>query len=180
MEPNQAIEVRKRIESLVYAGDYAAAAHLEDSADLSPRSNAILKYLNRDYEFILNKDSVSNHLVLQSTYRYEDGLDLLLKRTAERDYHENFKCEELQDKPEVDKELACPVIKSIALGQMYGTLIGGASNFSFGMGADFGLPFLIGDFPDYKSYFFFNVALDFRIYDVLVSLDFKVRFLWLL
>ena len=175
VEPNQAIEVRKRIESLVYAGDYAAAAHLADSADLSPRSNAILKYLNRDYEFILNKDSVSNHLVLQSTYRYEDGLDLLLIRTAERDYRENFKCEELQDKLEVDKELACPVIKSIALGQMYGTLIGGASNFSFGMGADFGLPFLIGDFPDYKSYFFFNVALDFRIYDVLVSLDFNGR-----
>lgn len=175
VEPNQAIEVRKRIESLVYAGDYATAAMLADSADLSPRSKAILKYLNRDYEFILNKDSVFNHLVSQSTYRYEDGLDLLLKRTAERDYHENFKCEELQDKPEVNKDLACPIAEAIALGKMFKPLINGESNFSFGLGADFGIPFLVGDFPDYKSYFFFNVANDFRIYDVVFGFDFTGR-----
>ncbi len=175
VEPNQAIEVRKRIESLVYAGDYATAAMLADSADLSPRSKAILKYLNRDYEFILNKDSVFNHLVSQSTYRYEDGLDLLLKRTAERDYHENFKCEELQDKPEVNKDLACPIAEAIALGKMFKPLINGESNFSFGMGADFSYPFLVGDFPDYKAYFFFNVALDFRVYDALFSFEFNGR-----
>ena len=112
---------------------------------------------------------MSNHLVLQSTYRYEDGLDLLLIRTAERDYRENFKCEELQDKPEVDKELACPVVEAIALGKMFKPLINGESNFSFGMGADFGIPFLVDDFPDYKSYFLFDVAFDVRIYDVVIS-----------
>jgi hypothetical protein len=98
VEPNPAIEVRKRIESLVYAGDYATAVQLADSADLSPRSKILLKYLTRDYEFILNKDSASNYLVRYSTYRYEDGLDLLLNRVAEQDYHEKFKCEELQYK----------------------------------------------------------------------------------
>ena len=175
VEPNQAIEVRKRIESLVYAGDYATAAMLADSADLSPRSKAILKYLNRDYEFILNRDSVFNHLVSQSTYRYEDGLDLLLKRTAERDYHENFECEELQYRPEVNKDLACPIVEAIALGKMFKPLINGESNFSFGLGADFGIPFLVGDFPDYKSYFFFNAALDFRVYDVVFGFDFAIR-----
>ena len=175
VEPNQAIGVRKRIESLVYAGDYATAAMLADSADLSPRSKAILKYLNRDYEFILNRDSVFNHLVSQSTYRYEDGLDLLLKRTAERDYHENFKCEELQDKPEVNKDLACPIVEAIALGKMFKPLINGESSFSLGLGSDFGIPFLAGDFPDYNSYFFFNAALDFRVYDVVFGFDFAIR-----
>ena len=175
VEPNLAIEVRKRIESLVYDGDYATAVQLVDSADLSPRSKALLKYLNRDYEFILNKDSSSNYLVRQSTYRYEDGLDLLLNRVAERDYHENFKCEDLQDKPEVNKDLACPVMKSIALGKMLKSLIEGESSFSFGLGSDFGIPFLAGDFPDYKPYFFFNVALDFRIYNVLFSFEFNTR-----
>lgn len=175
VEPNQAIEVRKRIESLVYAGDYAIAAMLADSADLSPRSKAILKYLNRDYEFILNRDSVFNHLVSQSTYRYEDGLDLLLKRTAERDYHENFKCEELQDKPEVNKDLACPIVEAIALGKMLNAMIVGESSFNLGLGSDFGIPFLAGDFPDYNSFFFFNAALDFRVYDVVFGFDFAIR-----
>ena len=175
VEPNQAIEVRKRIESLVYAGDYATAVQLADSADLSPRSKALLKYLNRDYEFILNKDSASNYLVRYSTYRYEDGLDLLLNRVAESDYREKFKCEELQYKLDVNKDLACPVMESIALGKMLKSLIEAESNFSFGMGGDFGIPFLAGDFPDYKSYFFFNVAQDFRIYDVLFSFEFNGR-----
>ncbi|WP_290765112.1 hypothetical protein [Fibrobacter sp. UBA4297] len=175
VEPNPAIEVRKRIESLVYAGDYATAVQLADSADLSPRSKILLKYLTRDYEFILNKDSASNYLVRYSTYRYEDGLDLLLNRVAEQDYHEIFKCEELQNKPEVNKDLACPVMESIALGKMMRPLIEDASNFSFGLGADFGIPFLAGDFPDYKSFFFFNVALDFRIYNVMLSFEFNTR-----
>ena len=175
VEPNQAIEVRNRIESLVYAGDYAAAVLLADSADLSPRSKAILKYLNRDYEFIANKDSVANRLVSISTYRYEDGLDLLLIRTAERDYHEKFNCEELQNKPEVNKALVCPMMESIALGTMMKALVGGESGFGIGLGADFGIPFLVGDFPDYKAYFFFNVALDFRIYDVFFGLEFNGR-----
>ena len=175
VEPNPAIEVRKRIESLVYAGDYAAADLLADSADLSPRSKVLLKYLNRDYEFIANKDSVSERLVRIGTYRYEDGLDLLLNRTAERDYNEKFKCEELQDKPEYHKDLVCPMMESIALGKMMKTLIEGESYFSLGLGADFGIPFLVGDFPDYKSYFLFNVALDFRIYDVVFGFDFTGR-----
>ena len=175
VEPNPAIEVRKRIESLVYAGDYAAADLLADSADLSPRSKVLLKYLNRDYEFIANKDSVSERLVRNGTYRYEDGLDLLLNRTAERDYREKFKCEELQDKPEFHKDLVCPMMESIALGKMMKTLIEGESYFSLGLGADFGFPFLVGDFPDYKSYFLFNVALDFRIYDVVFGFDFTGR-----
>ena len=175
VEPNPAIEVRKRIESLVYAGDYAAADLLVDSADLSPRSKVLLKYLNRDYEFIANKDSVSERLVRIGTYRYEDGLDLLLNRTAERDYNEKFKCEELQDKPEYHKDLVCPMMESIALGKMMKTLIEGESYFSLGLGADFGIPFLVGDFPDYKSYFLFNVALDFRIYDVVFGFDFTGR-----
>ena len=175
VKPNQAIEVRKRIESLVYEGDYAIAAMLADSADLSPRSKAILKYLNRDYEFILNKDSVFNHLVSQSTYHYEDGLDLLLKRTAERDYHENFKCEELQDMSEVNKDMLCSVVESIVLGKMLNAMIVGESSFSLGLGSDFGIPFLAGDFPDYNSYFFFNAALDFRVYDVVFGFDFAIR-----
>ena len=177
VEPNSAIEVRKRIESFVYAGDYAAADLLADSADLSPRSKVLLKYLNRNYEFIANKDSVSERLVRNGKYRYEDGLDLLLNRTAERDYNEKFKCEELQDKPEVNRDLLCPMIESIALGKMMKALIEGESYFGLGLGADFGIPFLVGDFPDYKSYFLFNVALDFRVYDVFFGFDFNGRVL---
>ena len=175
VEPNQAIEVRKRIESLVYAGDYAAAVQLADSADLSPRSKILLKYLNRDYEFIANKDSVLNYLVSQSTYRYEDGLDLLLNRTAKRDYRENFKCDELQNMSEVNKDMLCSVVESIVLGKMLNAMIVGESSFSLGLGSDFGIPFLAGDFPDYNSYFFFNAALDFRVYDVVFGFDFAIR-----
>ena len=34
---------------------------------------------------------------------------------------------------------------------------------------------MAGDFPDYKSYFFFNAALDFRVYDVVFGFDFAIR-----
>ena len=64
---NPAVKIREKMQTLVEQGDYAAASVLADSADLSPRSKIIIKILNRDYEFVENKDSVGyrNKISLQ-------------------------------------------------------------------------------------------------------------------
>lgn len=175
VEPNYAIEVRERMEKLVSDGAYKAAALLADSADLSLHSKALLKFLSEDYDFIANEDSLSDYWVTQNSYNYEDGLDHLLKWVGKRIYREKFRCEDLPKVPDRDNELLCETIENIALGKYLGETIKRINNVGIALGGDLGIPFLAGDFPDYKSFFFFNVALDFRIYNVMLSFEFNTR-----
>lgn len=175
VEPNYAIEVRKHMETLVSSGDFAAAAQIADSADLSPRSKILLKLLNRDYEFIANKDSVSLYRVTENSYPYEDRLDGLLNDQAAFLYFKGSSCNTLPDIPDVGRDSLCLTVKKIALKQIPKMLIAGKSAFSFALGSDVGFPFLAGKFPDYKSYFYFDVVLDFCLYDVVFGFEFNGR-----
>ena len=175
VEPNYAIEVRERMEKLVSDGAYKAAALLADSADLSLHSKALLKFLSEDYDFIANEDSLSDYWVTQNSYNYEDGLDHLLKWVGKRIYREKFRCEDLPKVPDRDNELLCVTIENIALGKYPGETIKRINGVGIALGGDLGIPFLVGDFPDYKPFLYFDVGFGVRIYDVVVAFEFTSR-----
>ena len=156
VQPNDAIDVRERMKSLVVDGNYAAASTLADSANLSGRSKVLLKILNRDYDFIKNVDSTDRYLDDFNKYDYNDGLDAALNDSALYKYIDGSYCASLESLSKSDSADVCGMVKIVVLKKSRERWIENKSNPNhenirfmvyFGMG----YPFLVGKFPDFNS-----------------------------
>lgn len=139
---NPAVEIREKMQVLVEQGNYEAAAVLVDSADLSPRSKIILKILNHDYDFVLNKDSTMYYLDNDNDYYYVDKLDSVLDRAVFSMY---------------EKDPYCDIVEKVALNKKPVPIYTKEDNANFNSSIDFGRPSLRGDFPNYDPLLYIGI-----------------------
>ncbi len=173
---NPAVEVREKMQVLIENGNYAAADMLADSADLAPRSKIILKILNRDYDFILNKDSTMYYLDNYNNYYYVDGLDSALDKTVRRAYEEGSYCETVQNVPDVDASAVCDVVEKVALYKQPQRIYKEYGDAIFNGSIDLGQPSLKGNFSDYNPllYVGFNLNFSFENWVYGIELTFHI------
>lgn len=163
VKPTAAMSAREKMQAFVESGDFASAGALAESADLSPRSKILMKILNKEYDFIVNEDSTGLYLDDYNGVVYTDRLDDALNDAAMHEYVSGRYCKSLQDNPDVDSALVCKAVKKVALREMPKPVVHWMGPIRFNAYADFGRPFLAGDFPDFDPVFYlgfgFNVYL---------------------
>jgi len=176
LEPNYAIAVRERMEKLVAAGEYSRAAQMADSADLSKRSNVLMNVLNRNYDFILNGDSIASYLTDYNRLNYGDRLDSALNDEVLYRYVDGSYCASLQKLSARDSAEVCQIVKRIALKKppknWSQKKFDRANAFKFTAAFDKGPFFLTGKFPDIKPSSYGDYG--FSVYDNKMIFGFDV------
>ncbi|OWV24215.1 hypothetical protein B7982_00395 [Fibrobacter sp. UWB2] len=145
---NPAVKIREKMQTLVEQGDYESAAVLADSADLSPRSKIIIKILNRDYEFVENKDSTMYYLDNYNDFYYVDKLDSVLDRAVFSMY---------------EKDPYCDIVEKVALYKKPVPIYTKEDNANLNSSIDIGRPTLKGDFPNYDPLLYVGINLNFSM-----------------
>lgn len=156
IKPHYAIDVRKRLLDFVNAGEYSAALALSDSADLSLRSRILLKVLNRDYEFILNEDSVMYYRDGYNNIQYGEGLDPRLNALLKYFVEDGSYCASVKGLSGKNRERVCETVKRIAANKPPERLYVSEDKFAFDFATNFGRPFLWGDFSGVSPSLYMN------------------------
>ena len=175
VKPTAAMSAREKMQAFVETGDYASAGALAESADLSPRSKILMKILNRDYGFIVNSDSMGRYLDEYNSFFYSDSLDETLDKAVVREYTENKYCNSLRNVPNIDENDVCRVVRKVALKEFPEPVVNSVSPFRFHAYADFGRPFLVGDFPDFDPVFYLGFGFNFYLGDLFGGIGLSIR-----
>lgn len=175
VQPNLAIDVRKRMESFILNGDYSAAGLLADSADMSVRSKILLKILNHDYEFIKNNDSTQFYLDRYNNYAYADSLDNLLETIVQNQNENGSYCASLQNISRKDSALVCEIVQRIASEERPDYIFSRDGQLRFNMDFDVGKQFLFGNYSGVDPSWYLGSGINIYVNNFVFGMGFAFR-----